>query len=358
MGPGLGQRVSVICLERPGKLAAQVEQAGARVVCLDKPPGRHPGLIGKVAAALRDLGTDVVHTHQIGALYYAGPASRDADIKLVVHTEHINQISKHKGSGKRLKTRLLWWLAGRHASRFFCVSEDIGLEVRAFGVLPQRKVRVVLNGIDTARFRSRELAAEVRREFEIPPDARVVGTIGRLNEVKCQDLLIRSFGRVRGRDARARLLIVGDGPKRADLDRLVGELGLSGSVHFAGYQAHPERYLQAMDVFALTSRAEGLPLAILEAWAAGLPVVSTRVGGIPMVLEDGRTGLLLDSGDEDALAASLIRLTGDEDLRRRLGEAGRARAEADFDTRRMAGDYHRHYLELLEARGTSVRCAS
>ena len=127
----------------------------------------------------------------------------------------------------------------------------------------------------------------------------MIGTIGRLNEVKCQDLLIRSFHRVQAQIPDTRLLLVGDGPKRADLHALAEELGLSGSVHFAGYQAQPESYLQVMDVFALTSRAEGLPLAVLEAWAAGLPVVATRVGGIPRLIDDGRTGLLIDSGDEE-----------------------------------------------------------
>ncbi|MBV8236523.1 MAG: glycosyltransferase [Acidimicrobiia bacterium] len=353
-GPELGQRVSVICLERPGTLAPQVEEAGARVLCLNKPPGRRPETVDRVGGALRQLRPDVVHTHQIGALFYTGPAARAEAVPLVVHTEHTNQISKYRDYRQQAKIRLLWWVAGRHASRFFCVSEDIASEVRAYGVLPRRKVCVVLNGIDTAQFRRRDAAEAVRGALGIPPGAPVIGTIGRLNEVKCQDLLIRSFHRVQAQVPDARLLLVGDGPKRADLHALAEELGLSGSVYFAGYQAQPERYLQVMDVFALTSRAEGLPLAILEAWAAGLPVVATRVGGIPQVIDDGRTGLLLEPGDENTLTGTLGRLIADPGYARQLGEAGRRQVEARFDTRRMAGDYQRHYLELLATRRVGV----
>jgi glycosyltransferase involved in cell wall biosynthesis len=357
-GPELGQRVSVICLEHPGALAAQVEAAGAQVLWLDKPPGRPPDTVSKVRAALRLLRPDVMHTHQIGALYYAGPAAQAEGVPLVVHTEHINQIAKFRGFCRRARIRLLWWIGGRYAARFFCVSEDITSEVRAFGVLPSRKVCIVLNGIDTAEFRRRDEAESLRRSLGIPPGAPVIGTVGRLNEVKCQDRLIRSFHQIRAEFPDARLLLVGDGPKRDDLHALVAELGLTESVCFAGYQARPERYLQVMDVFALPSRAEGLPLAILEAWAAGLPVIATRVGGIPQLIDDGRNGWLVDSGDEPALTDALRQLLAEPALAQRLGQAGRQRAESDFDTRRMASDYHRHYLELLAPKRIFTRCAS
>jgi sugar transferase (PEP-CTERM/EpsH1 system associated) len=357
-GPELGQRVSVICLERAGTLALQVEEAGAPVICLEKPPGRRPEMAGRVQSTLRLLRPDVVHTHQIGALCYSGAAAKEERVPVVVHTEHINQVAKHRSFNRQIRTRLLWCLGARYADRFFCVSEDIASEARAFGAVPRRKLGVVLNGIDTARFRARGPCAAQREALGIPAGAPVVGTVGRLNEVKCQDLLVRSFRRVLDRTPGAHLLLVGDGPKRADLHALVGELGLSDRVHFTGYQAEPDRYMQLMDVFALPSRAEGLPLAILEAWAAGLPVVATRVGGVPRLVEDGRTGLLIDSGDGDALAAALGRLLEDRNLARRIADAGRDRAVADFDTRRMAGDYQRHYLELLKQGRMTARCAS
>jgi glycosyltransferase involved in cell wall biosynthesis len=135
------------------------------------------------------------------------------------------------------------------------------------------------------------------------------------------------------------------------LQKLAADLNINECVHFAGYQAQPERFYQAMDVFALTSRSEGIPQAVLEASAAGLPVIASRVGGVPEVIEDGYTGLLFESGDAAALAAGLQALAADSELARRLGDAGRRRVEARFHIRRMAEEYHRQFLDLLVRRG-------
>jgi glycosyltransferase involved in cell wall biosynthesis len=146
----------------------------------------------------------------------------------------------------------------------------------------------------------------------------------------------------------AHLLIVGDGPWMGNLRELVGGLGLADRVHFAGYQARPERYYQAMNVFALTSSSEGMPLAVLEAWAAGVPVVATRVGGLPELIDDGRTGVLVGFGETDALARVFCHLISDRELSRRLGDAGREEVEGRFSLTQMADEYQRHYIELLE----------
>jgi glycosyltransferase involved in cell wall biosynthesis len=134
---------------------------------------------------------------------------------------------------------------------------------------------------------------------------------------------------------------------RPELARLAGELGIAGRVHFAGYQPQPERFFHAMDVFALTSRSEGMPLAVLEAWAAGVPVVSSRVGGIPELIEEGRTGFMFEAGDEAALATRLAGLLGNPQRARAVGEAGRSLVRSKFDVSVMAETYQRHYRELL-----------
>src|SRR4029077_5841450 len=144
------------------------------------------------------------------------------------------------------------------------------------------------------------------------------GTVGRLVEVKQQAVLIRAFAQVAATFPAARMVLVGDGPLRAELEATALSLGLSGAVLFAGYQPRPERFLAAMDVFVLPSRAEAMPLVIPEAWAAGLPVVASRVGGIPELIEDGRTGLLVESGDVDGLAARLRQLLADPTRAREL----------------------------------------
>jgi sugar transferase (PEP-CTERM/EpsH1 system associated) len=348
-GHRLGQEVSVICLERPGTLAPQVEALGAPVVCLGKRPGLRPGLVGTMWRVLRRLRPHVAHTHQIASLLYTGLAARAAGVPVVVHTEH----GKERYADRR-RTRWLGRVAGRFAARFYCLSQDMASAVEAHGIVPPGKVRVVLNGIDTDHFRKRGDSTSLRRELGIPGGARVIGTVGRLTPVKCQDLLLRAFARVREAVPGAHLIIVGDGPLKQELEGLAGELGVAGAAHFLGYQAEPQRYAQLFDVFALTSASEGIPQALLEASAAGIPAVASRVGGIPEVIEDGRTGWLFPPGDVAALTRGILRFLTDRELARRIGEAACERVEALFHIRRMAEDYHGQFLELLRGRGVRV----
>jgi glycosyltransferase involved in cell wall biosynthesis len=190
----------------------------------------------------------------------------------------------------------------------------------------------------------------LRKSLGILPDAQVIGTIGRLNEVKRQDLLLRAFAAVAQSVRGIQLLLVGDGPMRAELERLADELGIAAATHFVGYQSKPERYLPLMNVFAITSRSEGMPLSILEAWAARVPVVASAVGGLPEMIEHGKTGFLFPSGDHVALAQILQSALEDPKQAQYLREQGHARVRSCFSLERMAGDYQRHYLELLALR--------
>jgi glycosyltransferase involved in cell wall biosynthesis len=317
-------------------------------VCVGKRDGVRLGTGAQVAALLADLRPDVLHTHQVGALFHAGRAARALGIPVVVHTEHGNHLGKPGvGRLRRWRTAWLWWWAARYARKFYCVSRDIMAEMSRRRIVPAHKLAVVLNGIDTDPFREAVDRAEVRAGLGIPADAPVVGTVGRLNEVKNQDLLIRAFARVRSDVPAARLLLVGDGPLRADLQGLAARLGVGDAVHFAGYQSRPERFLGAMDVFALTSRIEGMPLAVLEAFAAGVPVVASRVGGVPEVVDSGNNGFVFEYGDETALVGRLLELLNGPELARHVGEAGRDSARSRYSAAVMAAAYHRHYLELL-----------
>lgn len=387
-GQRLGQRVAVVCVERPGTLAARAEEAGAHVLCVDKRPGLRPGIVKPLERIFRRLMPDVVHTHQIGALVYAGPAARRAAVPALVHTEH----GKHYLHRRR--TRWLGRFGGRYADKFCCVSGDIADEVRLCRIVPERKIAVVRNGINVERFKgSGDYPSDgprvegandqsragchpsgeyvrLRRELGIPSGAKVVGTVGRLSEIKRQDVLLRGFARlVRDSDRHypspppeaqrpaLHLLLVGDGPMRAELEQLAGEIGVRELVHFAGYQAQPEKYLRLMDVFALTSRSEGMPLAILEAWAAGVPVVASPVGGIPELVDHGQTGLLFTAFDDAALANCIRRLVDDGHLARHLVDAGLNRVYEEFSLASMSQAYEKHYIRLLAERsapGTAI----
>ena len=346
-GRDKGYRNSVVCIDRPGLLARAAAALGAEVHCLGNESERSLAT-GRATELFDHIKPDVLHTHQIGALWHLGRAARARGIT-IVHTEHSDHVGLARGWRSKLKSRWWWYAAGRLAQRFCCVSEDIARSVRRWGTVGSGKVVVIPNGVDTDLYDASKQRTGIRHALAIPEDARVIGTVGRLNEVKRQDLLVRAFARVHAKHAGTWLLLVGDGPERSRLERLANELGIFGRTVFAGYQSRTEHFLSAMDVFALSSRHEGLPLALLEAWAAGLPVVSSAVGGIPQVVEHDRSGLLFESGNEAALANALSRLLDRPQLAAELGAAGKARVFSQYSLQRMADGYEHQYHAALAA---------
>ncbi len=350
-GNDQGYRSSVVCIDQRGRLAETAEALGARVHCLDAARDR-AGASRSARALFAQIRPDLLHTHQIGALWHLGRAL-ESDHVAVVHTEHSDHPRLARGFAARCRSRLRWYRSGRLAQRFCCVSDDIAHSARRFGTLPARKVAVVHNGIDTELFAASAPNHGLRRALGIPDHAFVFGTVGRLNEVKRQDLLIRAFARVLAVHPGAWLMLVGDGQERAALERVAQSANVAHRTIFTGYQARTELYLAAMDAFVLSSRHEGLPLSLLEAWAAGLPVVSSAVGGVVRTVSDGRNGLLFPSGDEHALAASMRRLIDAPELAASLAEAGRERVLAHYSLQGMAQRYHRHYADALAQRSPS-----
>lgn len=341
-GVAAGHRVSVVCVERRGQLAADAEAAGATVVSLDKPPGRHRAFVDRAGEVFARLNPDVIHTHHIGAAWYLGPASRRLGLP-VVHTEHGNQFAIQAGWPQMVRWRLFFHVAARSVAHFCCVSDEIAAAVTRWGTVPRAKVAVIPNGIPLDLPADLPDPAAVRASVGIPQGAPVIGTVGRLAEVKRQDILIRALLKLSSEFPDARLLLVGDGPERLRLEDQARDLGLSARVRFAGYQPRPEEFLRAMDVFALTSRSEGFPVSLLEAWRSGLPVACSAVGGIPAVVADGVNGLLFPAGDEAATAAALGTLLRDRELAARLGSAGRDEFRQKYSMDRMAAEYDRLY---------------
>jgi glycosyltransferase involved in cell wall biosynthesis len=346
-GIRLNQNNTVVCLDSPGMLASQVESLGGRVISMQKPPGLRWKLFGKLQALFSELRPDVVHTHQLASLLYAGRAARRAAVPLVIHTQHGKEDLTQRRRG-----RWLGRVAGRYCQRFYCLTEDMAETVRANWIVSSRKIKVICNGIDSEPFRSRVDTAAIRRSLGIPEGVPVIGTVGRLADVKRQDLLIYAFAKVRDRHPKAHLLIVGDGPLKEQLMALAESLHISPYLHFAGYRSDTAACYQLMSVFALSSRTEGLPQAAIEASFSGIPVVASRVGGLPELVNEERTGLLFEEGDASGLAAALDRILSDPIWARSLAQAASAKVQSRFEVSRMADEYHQYYLEFL---GTTAR---
>lgn len=210
--------------------------------------------------------------------------------------------------------------------------------------IPPERLQIVYPGVDTQRFRPDVDATEIRRRIA-PRDETVLLSIGRLQRRKGHDLMIQAVGRLTRQHARAlRYVIVGDGAERARLQALVDECGVGEYVSFAGEVAAEllPQYYAACDVFVLPNRiegndVEGFGIVFLEAAASGKPAVGGRTGGVPEALADGVTGLLVSGTDADELASTISRLIDSEPLRRRLGDAGRARAVREFGWSAAAG---------------------
>lgn len=340
--PGLGQRVDILCLERPGALAERAEILGAKVYCSKKQPGLRFDTIKAVQEVLDHLKPDVVHTHQIGALFYTGPAARQAKVPVIVHTEHGKTITG-------MKQKLLGWWAARYAQRFYCVSADIQSTLTGF-MVPRNKLEVLANGIDTTKLAEPVDTIALRRNWNIAPDAVVLGTIGRLAYVKRQDLMLQVFARVCQKIPGAVLLLVGDGEERSKLESIAVQLGVIDQVRFTGFQSEPGKFLHLMSAFLLTSESEGMPLSLLEAWAVGVPVASFAVGGLPELIRHSETGYLAEFGKVDQLAHLVVHLIVHPKEAQLIIDRCRDEVRQRFNVATMARAYDTRYRELLAGR--------
>ena len=214
----------------------------------------------------------------------------------------------------------------RRYQSVICVSDDLLKTCVAAGV-PADRLTVVANAIDCDQYTRKLSVDEAKLRLGFDPGRLLVGSVGRLSEEKDFDGLIRAVDRLLGEGRDVDLVLVGDGPQRDALRALAGDLGRRDRVRLLGYRPDTIRIYQAMDAFVLNSLREGLPNVVLEAMAMGVPVVATRVAGVPGLIEPEADGLLIDPGDGVGLAAALGRLLDDPELRKRLAAAGRRTVE-------------------------------
>lgn len=236
----------------------------------------------------------------------------------------------------------------RAPALFICVSRAVAAVVARAGI-PAERIRVVHSGIPPI-LRVPDAAASVRAELGLEAEAPIIGTIGGLNGPKDHATLLAAFARVVARWPRARLLVVGGGYLEPRLRQQARALSIAPSVHFLGERRDTDRLLSAMDLFVLSSRREGLGSSILDAFSLAVPVVATRSGGIPEMVEDGQTGRLAEAGQPEALAAVMARALEEPAASRMMAVAARARFLERFTDQAMAAQTAGCYRELLDDR--------
>ena len=326
---------SVICLKQLGPLAAGL--AGVPVSCIGKREGNDPGAILRLARAFKAARADVVHAHDWGCYLDAMAAAWMAGVPVGVQTVHGKYMAYPPGKLAGLKKSLRHALERRAARRFgnvVCVSDALRAHVAEEIGIGEAQTTTIANGVAVPPLN--------RTRAPQPGMLRLV-TVGRLAAVKNFAMLIRAFAPLAARWPQVSLTFVGDGPERVALENLATSLGLTGSVHFLGFRSDIDELLADSDVFVLTSISEGIPMSILEAMKCGLPVVATRVGGVPATVADGETGVLVDSGDERALTRTLANLIEHPRSAEAMGAAGHARALQKFSVEAMVGAYESVY---------------
>ena len=286
-------------------------------------------LLREATALARRHQVRVLHANSAAPTQWLLPVARNLRLPLLTHL--------HTSYLRRSRHVLLLHLA----DSLIGVSRHVLCGLRHDGV-PEDRLRVIPNGIDFSRLRA-PARADLRAGLGIPAHALVIGAPGSLIHRKGLDVLIQAFRRLEGQ---SHLLIAGSGPEHEALVGLVAGLGLAERVHFIGFSDAIGDFYRACDIVALASRAEAFGLVLAEAGFFGLPVVATTAGGIPEVVIDGETGLLVPPDDVPALAAALGRLEFDGGLRARLGDGGRCRAETYFPAERMAAAFHTEYDRL------------
>jgi sugar transferase (PEP-CTERM/EpsH1 system associated) len=324
-------------LEYDGPLRLVFEANNIPTFLINKIPGDRLIPMIRIWRAMKRFRPDVVHTHHLYELFYALPGALLTGAK-IIHTEH--EYYSLMSSRARFLLRQL--------SRFCRAVTGVNKETAAFlrnniGI-PAKKVHTVVNGMDLDRYRTNKVS---RTEIGLTDDDLVAGIVARLHPVKDHLSLLMAFRLVVDHQPKAKLMIIGNGPERGHLEQKSHQLGLDRNVHFLGTRFDVPDLLNCMDVFVLSSREEGLPLCILEAMAAGRPVVATEVGGIPSVVKSGETGFLVPPGDTQAMARVLLKMFNDPVSGTMMGINGRRLIEQQFDLKKSINKYFQLYQDAM-----------
>lgn len=337
-------RPLVACLREPGALGPRVLEAGVPLVSGLARSGKDPRALWRLARLVRRERIDIVCTVGCGdKMFWGRLAGRLGGARAVVALIR----KTRSAAGGRILERPNRWLTPI-TDRFVAVAESAARYLVEEEGLPAAKVSWIHNGVDPERFcgAGRE---EARRELGLTPQDLTVVHVAVLRPEKGHDVLLAAAREVLREVPRARFLLAGEGPARVEIEGRVRAAGLGGAVRLLGHRDDVERVLAAGDLAVLSShpRVEAFPNAVLQAMASGLPVVSTDVGSVREMIEDGVEGRLVPPGDPPALAAALRELLADGERRQTAGARARERVLKQFTSERMARAYEDLFMGML-----------
>jgi glycosyltransferase involved in cell wall biosynthesis len=326
-------------------------------------PVLDPLSVRRVVELIREVRPHILHTHtaKAGAVgRTAAVLAGDARPPIVLHTFHGHVLRGYFDPVRAGVFRQVERSLARVTTRLVAVSPEVRDDLVELGVAPAEKFSVIRLGIDLdGRIAAGgQDGSPLRRLFGVSDDAFVVGWIGRMTAIKHLPDVLASFARLRTRGIEATLCLVGDGPDREAIEQLAYELDIARHTLFVGYQRDVAPYYGMFDALLLPSGNEGTPVVAIESLAAGTPVVATRVGGVPDVVEHGTDGFLVPVGDIEAITAALERLARNPELRAELGRAGRERTLPRYRVERLVDDVDTLYRVLLAEQGLPLPAAA
>jgi len=325
-------------------LSGRLRSRGADVVVMPSRHGADPGLLLRLIGEIRSFGPAIIHAHLFGSGVYGSLAAVFSGGAPLVCTFHGRPDVAADERLLSLKARIL----SRRKNRIVYVSYDLREHLEPLLGLSSSSGLVIHNGVD---FSTPKTSGTERRECGAGPGDVLVGAVGNIRPAKDYENLLRAAAIVCGLRPNARFAVVGDDrtPLADSLRRMTEDLGLGDRVRFLGFREDAAAFVASFDLFVSSSSTEGLPLGSVEAVALGTPVVLTRVGGVPEVVESGKTGLLVPPGDPGALADGILETLASPERASKMARAGAVDVRRRFSVQRMRDEYERLYEQLLSS---------
>jgi glycosyltransferase involved in cell wall biosynthesis len=342
---------SYICATRPRHfehVVRELREAGVRITILDRRGRLDMHAWPRLIALLRRERIDVIHAHKFGSNIWASSLGRLAGVPVVISHEHTWSYV-----GQAWRKFLDRELIGRFSDAFVAVSPEDRRRMIEIERVPRERTRLILNGVPEHQ----PEGGDVRAELAIPTEAPVIGAVGALRDQKAYAFLIEVAAELRGEFPDLRVLICGDGPeeRKGALRAQARQLGIGDAVLVLGQRNDVANVLEAVDVAVLASDYEGLPLSVMEYMGAARPIVATRVGGVPELLDDGVHGLLVEPRDRAGMVAAIASLLRDPEHGRELGARAAERQAAKFTFPAMVHQVEALYEELFARTGRAGR---
>lgn len=333
----------VCCLSGDTSLAEDIRKTGTEVITFERKHGFEFRRLLQLYRLVKYENPLIVQTSMHSANSYGRIVAKLAQVPIMIASE------RDIGLDRTWVGLQFDKVLAKIPSQMIVSNSRYGAEWITNCGIDYRKVTIIYNGIDISRFSfMRDIAAKKRQEMGFNPSEAIVGIVAHLTPVKNHECFLLAGRKILNTYPETKFLIVGDGPLRSKLETVSKHLGLSDSVTFTGQRRDVPELMAMLNVFTLCSLSEGMPNAVLEAMAAGKPVVVTNVGGCPEIVEEAKTGFIVPSNDPSAFAEKIMTLLANKELANRMGQTGRKRVEANFTVHKMTRSYEELYENLIQ----------